>query len=170
MMKQQWIITALEKNAFVFQALLSGIEPNKIHWRPADDKWNMLEIVCHLLDEEQYDFRARIKHVLENPLLPMPSINPTVWVQEKNYASMDYKKTLKSFLIERTQSVNYLHSLHNANWQTLHHHPKLGDVNAAYFLHNWLAHDYLHMRQVNRYDYLYLKENSGIDLRYAGDW
>lgn len=33
---------------------------------------------------------------------------------------------------------------------------------------NWLAHDYLHMRQIIKYQYL--KEKTNIDLQYAGNW
>ncbi len=33
-----------------------------------------------------------------------------------------------------------------------------------------LAHDQLHIRQIIRYEFLYLKEASGADLSYAGDW
>jgi hypothetical protein len=38
------------------------------------------------------------------------------------------------------------------------------------FLHNWLAHDYLHIRQIIRIKYDYLKKTSGEILLYAGEW
>lgn len=43
-------------------------------------------------------------------------------------------------------------------------------MSAKLFLTNWLAHDYLHIRQVNRMRYLYLKTQTGIPLDYAGDY
>jgi hypothetical protein len=35
---------------------------------------------------------------------------------------------------------------------------------------NWLAHDYLHIRQINRYCYEMLQQNTRQNLKYAGDW
>ena len=169
-MKIDEVIHLLENNRLVFHSLLSGISNDFRLWRPAADKWNLHEIVCHLLDEEQLDFRARIKHVLEAADKPMPSINPTGWVIEKNYASLDFEKTIDLFLNERTQSIIFLKGLQEVNWQTVYHHTTLGTISAEQFLFNWLAHDYLHIRQINRYHYLFLKEKSGIDLSYAGDW
>lgn len=169
-MNHSELIPELEKNKQVFDALLNGVSNAMRLWRPADDKWNLHEIVCHLLDEEIYDFRARVKHVLENPDKPMPPIDPQGWVKEKDYAAWDYAETLQRFLIERGDSLSYLKGLQNPYWKQVHQHPKLGEISAGSFLFNWLAHDYLHIRQVNRYQYQYLKVVSGIDLSYAGDW
>ena len=169
-MNQHAVIGLLEKNRNVFQWLLADTDIALQNWRPAENKWNLLEIVCHLLDEEVYDFRARVKHTLETPGKTMPSIDPTGWVLEKKYASRNFDETLALFLNERIESINYLRSLKKVNWQSAYHHPLLGEMSAENFLYNWLAHDYLHIRQINRYHFLYLKEKSGIDLSYAGDW
>lgn len=164
------IIDALEKNKTVWQGLFYGASPELQQWRPGPEKWNLHEVLCHLLDEERLDFRARIKHILETPDKAMPGINPEGWVLEKDYASWDYSKTLIEFLQEREHSIEYLHSLRDPNWQQNYEHPMLGTVTAEMFLYNWLAHDYLHIRQVNRYHYQFLKESSVIDLSYAGTW
>ena len=165
-----YIITHLEKNKKIFQSLLSDAIFDLQQWRPQENNWNQHEIVCHLLDEEQFDFRARIQHTLEIPGEPMPSINPVEWVKEKNYAIWNYEHTLENFLEERNKSIFYLRSLKGVDWEIVHHHPALGAVTAESFLYNWLAHDYLHIRQINKNQYLFFKENSGIDLNYAGKW
>ena len=164
------LIAELERNAFIFQSMFSGTTYTFQQWRPQPEKWNLHEILCHLLDEEQYDFRARIKHTLETPDKPMPSINPVGWVLEKNYAGWDFDNTLNSFINERKNSIQYLKDLKDPNWLSFHQHPQLGAMTAIKFLFNWLAHDYLHIRQINRYQYLFLKESSDIDLSYAGNW
>jgi hypothetical protein len=38
------------------------------------------------------------------------------------------------------------------------------------FLCNWLAHDQHHIRQLNTLQHEYLREKTGEDLKYAGDW
>ena len=38
------------------------------------------------------------------------------------------------------------------------------------FSPNWLAHDYLHIRQIIRLKFAYLQQLSKEDLSYAGNW
>ena len=77
------IIQELSRNRNVFESLLSGIEEEEYLWRPMHEKWCLLEIVCHLYDEEREDFRRRTRLVLENPTEPLPPIDPVGWVLRK---------------------------------------------------------------------------------------
>jgi hypothetical protein len=164
------IISDLEKNKSSFFALLSSQEEDFIKWKPSPEKWNLLEIVCHLHDEEREDFRARVKHTLETPELPLPSIDPVGWVTERKYAERSYEQTFKSFLQERDRSIEWLKSLGKVDWKKFHIHPKFGNMSAEMFLSNWLAHDYLHMRQILSLKFHFLQEQSGESLNYAGNW
>ncbi|MBI3511444.1 MAG: DinB family protein [Bacteroidetes bacterium] len=160
----------LEENAKIFSVLLSNKTSEEFLWRPAQGKWNLLEIVSHLFDEECDDFRARTKHTLSTPELPLPKTDPQGWVKERNYAANDYAITLKKFLSERKNSVQWLRDLKNPDWGKTHHHPKIGPITAKLFLVNWHAHDLLHMRQIIRTQFELLKQTGGEKLDYAGDW
>ena len=122
------IIKALDNNKQVFQGLFTGVQEDVFRWKPLPDKWNLLEILCHLYDEEREDFRARVKSVLNNPALPLNPINPVAWVEERQYASQNYKEKLSSFLSEREQSIEWLTSLPSPQWSNIYQHPKLGSV------------------------------------------
>ncbi len=169
-MKPDQITQHLMDNLFVFKALLNGKEPEEYNFRPDDTSWSLLEIICHLYDEEREDFRTRVRNTLESPHLAPPSINPTGWVNERNYAGQDFDEKLNAFLIERDVSIEWLNSLHDVKWDNAYEHPTAGKFTAYSFLTNWLAHDYHHIRQINRRLYEYLKTKSGVDLTYAGDW
>jgi DinB superfamily len=169
-MDQEYVINQLEENQKVFKALLGNIPSELIHWRPMPDKWNLLEIVCHLYDEEREDFRTRVRSVLENPRKPLPQFDTHKWVIDHDYGKQDYYHRMLSFLTEREESVQYLRSLEEPRWDNAYKHPKLGKMSAGLFLNNWLAHDYLHIRQINKNKYLFLLENSRTSLGYAGPW
>ena len=164
------IIKELSGNHEVFKSLLNGTSKEEYLWKPDISKWCLLEIVCHLYDEEQLDFRYRVKHVLETSEQAMPSINPQGWVKEKKYIEQNYHETLKKFLEERKQSIQWLQSLSSPKWKNIHQHPKLGEMSAEMILSNWLAHDYLHFRQIISIKYHYLQHQSGESLDYAGKW
>ncbi len=165
------IIQQLTANWQVFEAMLVGLDQKQVQWSPHPQRWNLLEILCHLVDEEREDFRARVKHVLETPDAPMPSIDPEGWIQSRHYRDQSYEQKLGEFLEERAQSVAWLQSLQQPKWRSVHLHPRMGEVSAEFFLANWLAHDFHHIRQINRVKYEYLHSQlSDSHLDYAGIW
>jgi len=164
------IIQELSKNREVFKSLLSGLGKEEYLWKSKPEKWCLLEIICHLFDEEREDFRARILHLLENPELPLPQIDPAGWVQERIYIQQNYAETLDNFLRERERSVKRLQALTNPSWMNVYNHPIFGQMTPKMFLSNWLAHDYLHLRQILKLKFDYLKELSNETLTYAGEW
>ena len=169
-MKAPLIINKLAANQGVFQHLFTNISKKEMLWRPYPKHWCLLEILCHLHDNEQEDFKARVQSVLKNPTTPLISIEPTLWVSERNYLAQNFDKKLTAFLQKRSNSINWLNSLVNPKWENVYHHPTYGQLTARNFLVNWLAHDNLHIRQITRIKYLYLQEYSGEDLTYAGNW
>ncbi|MEW6467555.1 MAG: DinB family protein [Bacteroidota bacterium] len=169
-MQHAELIGQLAQNRDVFSALFTGVTAHQVSWKPAADKWSLLEVLCHLYDEEREDFRARLKHTLETPNEPLPKIDPQGWVKERGYASRDFGKTLYLFLHERDESVKWLKGLENPSWANAYQHPKFGPMSAEMFLANWLAHDYLHFRQITRLKYDYLRAHTTVRYDYAGDW
>ncbi|MEP6584892.1 MAG: DinB family protein [Ginsengibacter sp.] len=166
----QYISKELAKNKNIFKSIFENTEEQEYLWKPLPNKWCLLEILCHLYDEEREDFRARIQHTFENPAEPMKPIDPVGWVLERKYIEQDYKIILEKFLSERDKSVEWLNDLPNAKWNNIYYHSQLGEISAAMFLSAWLAHDYLHIRQITRTKYQYLQSLTGHDLSYAGKW
>jgi len=164
------IINQLEQNKTLFYQLFNDLTKEAYLWKPSPEKWCMLEVICHLYDEEREDFRVRLKSTLETPDKALPMFDPVAWVSERKYIEQDYRDKIVDFLIEREASVKWLRSLENPKWENAFIHPKLGPLSAHHFISNWLAHDYLHIRQATKLKYGYLQVISGNDLSYAGDW
>lgn len=169
-MDTNYIISELQKNKFVIKELLKNLDADVIKWKPSSDKWCLLEIVCHLLDEECEDFRARLINVLENPEQNFESIDPVGWVTSRKYIDRDFNAELTEFLDERDKSIDMLKLLNNPNWDNFYEHPKFGKLTAKMFFTNWLAHDYLHIRQITKLKFDYLSVATDEKLNYAGDW
>ena len=164
------IVAELSNNKEILKEMLTGVSLEEYLWKATPDEWCLLEIICHLYDEEREDFRARMRHVLESPELPLPPIDPPGWVQKRQYIQQNYSDTLNKFLKEREQSIKWLQSLKNPKWENAYDHPKFGKMTAKMFLFNWLAHDYLHIRQILKLKFNYLKKLSDEPLTYAGEW
>jgi len=163
------IIKSLENNLLTFSSLLRMIEPDQYLYKLENADWCILEIVCHLYDEEREDFRTRLRSVLESPLASPPPIDPPAWVKERNYIDQDYGVMLQKFEEERKHSIVYLKSLDQPKWDNYYEHAHLGKLDGNHFLRNWLAHDYLHIKQIIQRKYQFLHSQTG-DISYAGKW
>ena len=130
----------------------------------------MLEVICHLADEERYDFRTRLRSILVDPSAPWSSIDPPVWAVERAYNRRSLPESLLDFEQERVRSVEWLRSLDSPDLSITKDHPAIGPISAGDLLTAWLAHDLIHIRQITRLHYEYLERTSGFSPRYAGDW
>ncbi len=166
----EFVISQLKSNTSIFKALLSNIPEEQEIWNPSADKWSLLEIICHLVDEEILDFRTRVETALYPEQKEFIPIDPVGWVQSHQYMQQRFEVKLKQWIEERSRSVEWLISLKSPNWNNYLNHPELGQLSAGQFLANWLAHDHIHIRQINRTKRAYLEHISDQDLSYAGKW
>ena len=90
----------LANGAHVIPALLAGVTPGEARRKPGPVDWSILEVVCHLYDEEREDFRLRLDLMLHRPAEPWPKISPGAWVTERAYNERDYAAMLEQWLAE----------------------------------------------------------------------
>ena len=169
-MKPTEVINQLKANSLIFENLLSDVSAEQIKYKPSEGKWSLLEIISHLYDEEKEDFKPRLAKILNEDSNWDP-IDPQVWVISRNYMNNDFYETLNEFLDERKRSIDRLNGLEVKDWNVKAVHPKIGEFTAYQMLCNWLAHDYLHIRQILKLKYQYLeKDFKSGELKYAGEW
>jgi hypothetical protein len=169
-MNHQIIINRLAENKLVFAALLQNIPEELIKWTSGEKNWSLLEIINHLHDEEQEDFRRRLDLTLGDPTVEWPPIDPAKWVTEKNYMDRDFSESVNAFLAERDKSIEWLNNLESPDWKSTFQHKLLGPMSAENILANWLAHDLLHIRQITTVHWEFLSGLSESNLNYAGNW
>lgn len=165
------IIHRLEQFGTILPALVESIPERDARWRPESGNWSLLEIVCHLADEEIEDFRQRVKLTLQDPTQAWPSINPPQAAIDRKYNEQNLSDALSRFVNERKRSIEWLRSLDNPDWNTTHQHPQIGPLTAGQLLASWVAHDQLHLRQIARRFYeIATRDAAPFTNHYAGDW
>jgi hypothetical protein len=169
-MNLEYFITRLSENRTVFESLLRGISPEQAAWKPVPEKWSMLEVVNHLYDEEREDFRQRLELTLADPAQEWPAIDPPGWVASRKYGARELDASLDNFLGEREKSLAWLKGLSAPAWE--HRHEVSGGVRSAGdLLASWLAHDFLHIRQLARLHWQYLSVIAApYETTYGGPW
>lgn len=161
---------ALAQNAQIIKALVSDISQAEAQHRPDAESWSVLEVVCHLVDEERDDFLQRLDIVLHRPETPFPPIHPSAWVTERRYNERNLAEMLDLWLAERAQSLALIDGLSAPDWDTRYTYP-YGTVQAGDLFAAWAAHDNLHIRQLvelQRERLVRLAAPYSVD--YAGEW
>jgi hypothetical protein len=160
----------LARGAEIVTSLVAGVSAEEARVRPAPEAWSLLEVVCHLHDEEREDFRPRLDVVLHRPEEAWTRIDPAAWVTERQYNTRDLAQTLQAFLAERERSLAWLGTLSAPDWSREYRAP-FGPITAGDLLASWAAHDLLHTRQLLELRRArLLAQTEPHRTQYAGDW
>jgi hypothetical protein len=154
----------------IIRSLVTGISQTEAQVKPAPDSWSILEVVCHLYDEEREDFRQRLDITLHRPTEKWPPIDPVGWVTARKYNEQDLSEVLENFMAEREKSLAWLLGLSDPDWEAEYETP-FRKMRAGDILSSWVAHDNLHMRQLvelRRGRIVTITEP--YDVQYAGEW
>lgn len=165
------IVDRMARYPAALRAAVEVVSDADVRWKPTPKDWSILEIVCHLLDEEREDFRVRLRSTLEDAAKPWTPVDLDGVAERRGYNARDVGPTLDAFRHERAASVAWLRSLGVREWSVAYQHPKVGPVKAGDLLVSWAAHDALHLRQISKRLYqLALRDAPGMDAAYAGQW
>jgi hypothetical protein len=170
-MIKEKLIAELEQSTVMIRALTWGFSQEEAGIKPTPETWSVLEVVCHLLDEEREDFRQRLDIILHRPQDPWLPIDPAGWVTSRQYNERIFSEMLDAFFAEREKSLAWLRTLDEPKWEQSVPTPwgkriKAGDMFAA-----WVAHDNLHTRQLVELRRSWIEIfTKPYDPYYAGDW
>jgi hypothetical protein len=160
----------LTRSAEIIRALLEGISPEEARLKPAADSWSILEVTCHLYDEEREDFREHLDFILHRQSEAWHPIDPVGWVAERKYNEQDFHEMQSKFFAERARSHEWLRGLQHANWDAVFT-SRFGSLSAGDMISSWVAHDNLHIRQLVELRRLRIEMiTSPYAIEYAGDW
>lgn len=160
----------LAANATVISGIAESVAPEQARWQPEPGKWSVVMVLAHLADEERDDFRSRLDLTLHHPGTAWPPNDPEAWARDRDYNSRDHRAVLADFLAERERSLAWLAALSDPQWRATYRHPSR-DLTAGDLMVSWMAHDLLHIRQLVKLQFDWLRHtNMMFDTGYAGEW
>lgn len=162
----------------MIRSLLAGITQEQAQFKPSAKSWSILEVTCHLYDEEREDFRGHLDFIISTSLnasLHQESgeyqfIDPQGWVKGRKYNQQNFKTMQTKFFRERKKSLLWLKSLKNVDWNTTYK-ASWGSMSAGVMFASWVAHDNLHIRQLTELRRKHIERiTKPFKIRYAGEW
>lgn len=154
----------------MIRALLAGITQEEAQVKPNPESWSVLEVVCHLYDEEREDFREHLDFILHRQHEEWHGIDPERWVRERRYNEQHFAEMQEKFFFEREKSLGWLQGLSDPDWEKTYT-TEYRTISAREMLSCWVAHDNLHIRQLVELRRIRIEKiTKPYPLEYAGDW
>jgi hypothetical protein len=169
-MKFTELYQELVNSTEIIRALIANISQEEARIKPTAEDWSILEVICHLYDEEREDFREHLDFILHRQTEEWHRIDPQSWVTARKYNEQDFIEMQMKFFEERRKSLDWLIDLFDADWE-ITYASEYGSVPAGEMFASWVAHDNLHIRQLvelKRFQIEKITQPYGIV--YAGDW
>ena len=160
----------LQNSTEMIRALLSGLTQEEAQIKPNPEAWSILEVVCHLYDIEQEDFREHLDFILHRQDEEYHVIDPQGWVTERKYNQRSFVEMQEKFFLERKQSLEWLRDKSDSDWETAYT-SQYGSISAGEMFSCWVAHDNLHLRQFVELRRARIENiTKPYPIEYAGDW
>ncbi|MEO8355761.1 MAG: DinB family protein [Chloroflexota bacterium] len=138
--------------------------------KPKPDSWSILEVICHLYDEEREDFREHLDFILHRQHEEWQIIDPQSWVAERQYNERSFIEMKDKFFNERWKSLEWLKGLSDVDWD-ITYISSFGCMSAGDMFASWIAHDNLHIRQLVELRRKIIELiTKPYNIGYAGDW
>src|SRR3970040_2132552 len=121
----------------MIRALMAGIIQDEAQIKPNPESWSILEVVCHLYDEEREDFREHLDFILHRQHEDWHPIAPMAWVKQRKYNEQDFTSMKAKFFRERKKSLEWLKGLRNAD-RNIAYKSKWGSMRAGDMFASWV--------------------------------
>lgn len=107
------LISALENSYDGMMKVLKGLQKEKVQFRYAPNKWNIAEILIHIIDTERI-FAYRILRIARGDATPLPGYDQDDYVKTSNVNERAFMDVLEEYQATRNATITLLKSLNSA--------------------------------------------------------
>lgn len=142
-----WASAVLRTTPQRWLELTQTLPAQLLHLPPVPGEWSALDCLQHLVDTENSVFPERVQYFLNGQDFPAfdPDSQGTVVSPDG-----DPQAIAQTFFSLRDASLEQLAKVQLADLQRQSYHAELGKVTLAEMLHEWAAHDLMHIVQAER--------------------
>jgi len=143
-------LEAAEKSPKQIAAAVSGVPEKTLRFKPAPDKWCILEILAHLADMDiLYAYRLRQMLADEKPVIAPIDHDP--WAKHLGYMESSAPELIALYGLNRHANLQLLRRLKPGDLERSAYHPELKrQVTVAEIVGMMGAHGANHLEQIER--------------------
>ena len=144
------LLDALRATPSVLEALLRGCTQEQARTaRGGDERWSVIEVVCHLRDAEERALE-RLRSMRDEVSPHLAAYDQEHWARERNYAAADLREALAAFIHFRRQHIAELEALLADQWERMGQHEEQGHITISSQTLHMVSHDMIHAAQIAR--------------------
>jgi hypothetical protein len=136
----------LEATPAILRGLMSELSEEDARWKPAENRFSIAEVLCHLSHSEGHCYRSRVDRFLSEEA---PTFEPDdAQMHLEVYKHADPDEDFAHFEDQRLTNVELLRGLPAAAGNRKALHRTAGEITLSQMLHEWALHDLGHIRQI----------------------
>ncbi len=143
-------LNAAEKGPTTIAAAVSGLSDKTLRYKPAANKWSILEILAHLADVEIiYGYRMRQIIADKNPAIA--PIDQDAWADNLGYMETSAPELVAQIALLRRANLRVLRRLKPADFEKSALHPEMDHpFTLGELFERMVNHDPNHLEQIER--------------------
>jgi hypothetical protein len=138
----------LEQTPIIIEKILIAAGRDSLHWKPAENRWSISEVLAHLADVETV-FLRRAKAMVEEENPRLEAYDQNAAYAAGMYSAGNAIEHLHKFCHERDRSLSWLRYLPPTAAIRRGQHSEIGPITLGQLLHEWAFHDLGHIRQIS---------------------
>ncbi len=143
-------LLALRHTPTILERILDDVPADRYGERVAEDRFTLLEMVCHQADFEDI-YLERMRAALKSDGIEVPDVDEGARALEKKYDGRDLRKELEVFANRRRDTVDFLESLSDEDLGKSFTKEGMGRVTIREYLAILSGHDLYHLEQASWY-------------------
>jgi DinB superfamily len=143
-------IEAAENNPKQLAATILGLPPSSLSYKPAPEKWCILEILGHLADVEIV-FGHRIRQILAEDKPVIAPMDQNAWTRSLGYVEASAAEMIALFGINRHHNLRILRRIKPLDLTRAAYHPELKrEILLGEIVEKLDTHTENHLRQIEK--------------------
>ncbi len=143
-------LDAAEKDPKKIAAAVSGLPDSVLRYKPAPNKWSILEILGHLADVEII-YAYRMRQILADKNPTIAPIDQDAWAAHLGYTDEPPAELLAQFGLTRHHNLKLLRRVKLDDLKKSAFHPERnGPISLADIVEQIAAHGPNHLEQIER--------------------
>jgi hypothetical protein len=139
-----------EKSPKQIAAAVSGLPDKVLRYKPAPDKWCILEILAHLADAEVIN-AYRLRQMLADKDPVIAPIDQDAWAKHLGYLESSVPELVALYGLNRHATLQLLRRTKPQDLEKSAHHPELKKpLTVADIVERIVAHGPNHLAQIER--------------------
>ena len=160
-------LDAAEKSPEMVASAVAGLDATALGWKPAPDKWSILEVLAHLADVEIV-YGYRVRQVIADKEPVFAPIDQEDWARHLHYDEASAAESVALYRANRLANLRLLKRVTPGQLDRAGFHPELKrKVTLGEWIERMASHGASHLGQIERLKQGYREQAGGRKGRRA---